>query len=102
MVSSFFLSLAKFCRVASEIVFQLVYHADYFHSLSKKKKNYESENKFQKLQRKSGIECGIVKDDSGNNAVFAEQGASTSHMTAAKVRTSFQDYLAVLDKQVMP
>ena len=27
----------------------------------------------------------VVKDDSGNNAVFAEQGASTSHMTAAQV-----------------
>ena len=27
----------------------------------------------------------VVKDDSGSNAVFTEQGSSASHMTAAKV-----------------
>ena len=34
----------------------------------------------------SSEKCGdIVKDDSGSNAVFTEQGSSASQMTAAKV-----------------
>ena len=41
--------------------------------------------KVPKVQRKSGIERISVRDDSGNYAAFTEQGASASHITAAKV-----------------
>ena len=40
----------------------------------------------------------IVKDDSGSDAVFTEQGSSASQMTAAKVMDP--DYQGAQDKQL--
>ena len=47
-------------------------------------KNFELEEKFRKYKGREVLRGDIVKDDSGNHAVFTEQGASASHMTAAK------------------
>ena len=47
-------------------------------------KNFELEEKFRKFKGREVLRCDIVKDDSRNHAVFTEQGASASHMTAAK------------------
>ena len=48
-------------------------------------KNAELEAKHQKYKGRVVFRCDIVKDDSGSNAVFSEQGSSASQMTAAKV-----------------
>ena len=48
-------------------------------------KNSELEKKVAKVQRRVELRGGHVKDDSCNHGVFTEQGASASHMTAAKV-----------------
>ena len=48
-------------------------------------KNSESEPQFQKYKGRVVLRGDIVKDDSGSNAVFTEQGSSASQMTAAKV-----------------
>ena len=47
--------------------------------------NSELQNKFHRYRGRVVFRGDIVKDDSGNHAVFTEQGASASHMTAAKV-----------------
>ena len=47
--------------------------------------NSELEKKFQKYEGRVVLRGAVVKDDSGSYAVFAEQGSSVSHMTAAKV-----------------
>ena len=47
-------------------------------------KNFELEEKFRKCKGREVLRGDIVKDDSRNHAVFTEQGASASHMTAAK------------------
>ena len=50
------------------------------------RKNSELEPQFQKYKgRRVVLRGDIVKDDSGANAVFTEQGSSASQMTAAKV-----------------
>ena len=50
------------------------------------RKNSELEPQFQKYKgRRVVLRGDIVKDDSGANAVFSEQGSSASQMTAAKV-----------------
>ena len=48
-------------------------------------KSSESNRKFQKNLGPVVLRGGGVKDDSGSNAVFSEQGPSASHMTAANV-----------------
>ena len=48
-------------------------------------KNAELETKDQKYKGRVVIRGDIVKDDSGSCVVFAEQGSSASHLTAAKV-----------------
>ena len=48
-------------------------------------KNAELEAKHQKYKGRIVLRGDIVKDDSGSNAVFTEQGSSASQMTAAKV-----------------
>ena len=48
-------------------------------------KNAELETKDQKYKGRVVIRGDIVKDDSGSYVVFAEQGSSASHLTAAKV-----------------
>ena len=48
-------------------------------------KNAELETKHQKYKGRVVLRGDIVKDDSGSNAVFTEQGSSASQMTAAKV-----------------
>ena len=48
-------------------------------------KNAELEAKHQKYKGRVVLRGDIVKDDSGFNAVFTEQGSSASQMTAAKV-----------------
>ena len=48
-------------------------------------KNAELETKHQKYKGRVVLRGDIVKDDSGSNAVFTEQGSSSSQMTAAKV-----------------
>ena len=48
-------------------------------------KNVELEPKFQKYKGRFVLRGVTVKDDSGSNAVFTEQGSSASQMTAAKV-----------------
>ena len=48
-------------------------------------KNSALEPQFQKYRGRVVLRSDIVKDDSGSNAVFAEQGSSTSQMTAAIV-----------------
>ena len=48
-------------------------------------KNSELEKQFQKYRGRVVLSGDVANDDSGNYAVFAEQGASASHMTAAKV-----------------
>ena len=40
---------------------------------------------FQKYKGRVVLRGDIVKDDSGSNAVFTEQGPSASQMTAAKI-----------------
>ena len=62
-------------------------------------KNSEMEPQYQKYKGRVVLRGDIVKDDSGSYAVFTEQGSSASQMTAAKVRTSFQDYRDAQDKQ---
>ena len=47
-------------------------------------KNPELEKKFQRHKGRVVLRCDVVKDDSRNNVVFTEQGASRSHMTVAK------------------
>ena len=64
-------------------------------------KNLELEPQYQKYKGRVVLRGDIVKDDSGSYAVFTEQGSSASQMTAAKVRTSFQDYWDAQDKQQM-
>ena len=48
-------------------------------------KNADLETKHQKYKGRVVLRGDIVKDDCGSYAVFAEQGSSTSQMTAAKV-----------------
>ena len=48
-------------------------------------KNSELEPQFQKHKGRVVLRGDIVKDDSGANAVFTEQGSSASQMTAAKI-----------------
>ena len=48
-------------------------------------KNSELELQFQKNKGMVVLRGDIVKDDSGDSAVFTEQGSSASRMTAAKV-----------------
>ena len=48
-------------------------------------KNAELEAKHQKYKGRVLFRGDIVKDDSGSNAVFIEQGSSAFQMTAAKV-----------------
>ena len=48
-------------------------------------KNLELEPQFQKYKGRVVFRGDIVKDDSGSNEVFTEQGSSASQMTAAKV-----------------
>ena len=48
-------------------------------------KNAELETKHQKYKGRVVLRADTVKDDSGSNAVFTEQGSSASQMTAAKV-----------------
>ena len=48
-------------------------------------KNAELETKHQKYKGRVVLRGDIVKDDSGSNAVFTEQGSSASPMTAAQV-----------------
>ena len=43
------------------------------------------EPKFQKYKGRAVLRGDIVKDDSGSNAVFTEQGSSASQMPSAKV-----------------
>ena len=47
--------------------------------------NAELETKHQKYKGRDVLQDDIVKDDSGSDAVFTEQGSSASQMTAAKV-----------------
>ena len=66
-------------------------------------KNSELEKQFHQCRRSAVLRGDTVKDDTGNSAVFTEQGASAPHMTAAtKSWILFQDYIDVLEKQVMP
>ena len=46
--------------------------------------NAELETQFQKCKGRVVLRGDIVKDDSGANAVFTEQGSSASQVTAAK------------------
>ena len=48
-------------------------------------KNSELQKKFQKYKGRVVQGGDIVKEDSENHAVISEQGASASHMTAAKI-----------------
>ena len=48
-------------------------------------KNSELEREFQKYKARVVPSGDIAKDNSGNHAVFTEQGASASHTTAALV-----------------
>ena len=48
-------------------------------------KNAVLKPNFQKYKGQVVFRGDIVKDDSGSNAVFTEQGSSASQMTAAKV-----------------
>ena len=48
-------------------------------------KNAEMETKRQKYKGRVVLRGDIVKDDSGSDAAFTEQGSSASQMTAAKV-----------------
>ena len=48
-------------------------------------KNAELEAKHQKYKGRGVLRGDIVKDDSGSDAVFTEQGSSASQMTAAKI-----------------
>ena len=61
-------------------------------------KNSELENKFQKYKARAVLRGETVKNDSGNSVVFTEHSASATQMTVA----IFQDYPAVVDKEVMP
>ena len=47
--------------------------------------NSDLENRFQKNRRRVMLRGDILKDDSGDYAVFTEQGASASHMTEGNV-----------------
>ena len=58
-------------------------------------KNSELEKKHQKKKGRVVFRGDIVKDDSGSNAVFTEQGSSASQRTAAKV----VDIMVAQDKQ---
>ena len=55
-------------------------------------KKSELESQFQKYKGRVVLRGDIVKDDSGADAVFTEQGSSASPMTAAKV-------MDVIDRQ---
>ena len=48
-------------------------------------KNAELETKHQKYKGRVVLRGDIVKDDSGFDAVFTEQGSSASQMTAGKI-----------------
>ena len=48
-------------------------------------KNTELEAKHQQYKGRVVLRGDIVKDDSGSNAVFTEQGSSASQMTAAEI-----------------
>ena len=48
-------------------------------------KNAELETKHQKHKGRVVLRGDIVKDDSGSDAVFTEQGSSASQFSAAKV-----------------
>ena len=47
--------------------------------------HFELKKKFPKYEGTVVLRGDIVTDDSGNYAVFSEQGASASHLTAAKI-----------------
>ena len=47
-------------------------------------KNAELEANYQEYKGRVVLRGDIVKDDSGSDAVFTEQGSSASQMTAAK------------------
>ena len=47
--------------------------------------NAELKHQLQKIQGRVVLRGDILKDDSGANAVFTEQGSSASQMTAAKI-----------------
>ena len=47
--------------------------------------NSELESQYQKYKRRVVLRGDVVKDDSGADAGFMEQGSSASQMTAAKV-----------------
>ena len=47
--------------------------------------NVELEPKYQKYKGRVVLRGEIVKDDSGTNAKFTEQGSSSSQMTDAEV-----------------
>ena len=48
-------------------------------------KNVELESQFQKYKGRVVLRRDVVKDDSGANAVFTDQGSSASQITAAAV-----------------
>ena len=54
-------------------------------------KNSELEKQFHKHKGRAVLRGDIVKHDSGNDAVFTEQGASASHMTAANLFENLAD-----------
>ena len=63
-------------------------------------KNSELEPKYQKYKRRVVLRDDTVKDGSGSNPVFTEQGSSTSQMTVEKNKLmSLQDDQIVQDKQ---
>ena len=65
-------------------------------------KKPELEAKHQKYKGRVVLRGDIVKDDSGSNAVFTEQGSSASQMTAAKISwISSPDCLVAMDKEQM-
>ena len=73
----------------------------YFASLMDKchLKNAELEAKHQKYKGRAVFRGVIVKDDSGSYAVFTEQGAPASQMTAEKVMDIISRLPGCADKQ---
>ena len=62
-------------------------------------KDAELETKHHKYKGRVVFRGDIVKDDSGSNAVFTDQGSSASQMTAAKSSTLYPDCQFAQDKQ---
>ena len=59
--------------------------------------NAELKPTFQQYKRRVVIQGDMVKDDSGADAVFTEQGSSASQMTCEKVLDVYQ---TMMDKQL--